>query len=50
MAYYQELGWKENDFPQVENYYKQCISLPMYPTLSDEEQDFVIQTIEKYYV
>lgn len=50
MPYYQELGWKENDFPQVENYYKQCISLPMYPTLSDEEQDFVIQTIEKYYV
>ena len=50
MSYYQELGWKENDFPQVENYYKQCISLPMYPTLSDEEQDFVIQTIEKYYV
>ncbi len=49
MPYYQELGWKENDFPQVENYYKQCISLPMYPTLTDEEQDFVIQTIEKYY-
>ena len=49
MPYYQELGWKENDFPQVENYYKQCISLPMYPTLTDEEQDFVIQIIEKYY-
>ena len=49
MPYYQELGWKENDFPCVENYYKQCISLPMYPTLTDEEQDFVIQIIYQFY-
>lgn len=49
MPYYKALGWKEGDFPKVEQYYKNCISLPMYPTLSDEEQDFVIQTIRNYY-
>jgi len=33
----------------AENYYKHCISLPMYPTLTDEEQDFVIEKIENFY-
>ncbi len=49
MPYYKALGWKEGDFPKVEQYYKNCISVPMYPTLSNEEQDFVIQTIKNYY-
>lgn len=49
MPYYKELGWKEGDFPEVENYYKDCISLPMYPTLTNDEQEFVIQTIKNYY-
>ncbi len=42
MPYYQEFGWKEGDFPNAENYYKHCLSLPMYPTLTDEEQAYVI--------
>ncbi|MDM1362596.1 UDP-4-amino-4,6-dideoxy-N-acetyl-beta-L-altrosamine transaminase [Myroides marinus] len=50
MPYYREKGWKEGDNPASENYYKHCISLPMYPTLSEEEQQFVIQTIKRYYV
>ena len=43
MPYYQELGWKEGDFPHAENYYRHCISLPMYPTLTEEEQAYVIR-------
>ena len=35
MPYYRDLGWKEGDLPYAENYYKHCISLPMFPTLSD---------------
>lgn len=50
MPYYKSLGWKENDMPMAENYYKNCISLPMYPTLTDEEQDTVINTIINFYV
>ena len=49
MPYYRELGWKEGDMPKAENYYKHCISLPMYPTLTDEEQHFVIATILSFY-
>ncbi len=49
MPYYQEFGWKEGDFPHAENYYKHCISLPMYPTLTDEEQAYVISEVNSYY-
>lgn len=49
MPYYRGLGWKEGDLIAAEEYYRNCISLPMYPTLSDEEQDFVIATILKFY-
>ncbi len=49
MPYYKQFGWKEGDFPNAENYYKHCISLPMYPTLTVEEQDFVIGTVNSYY-
>ena len=49
MPYYRQLGWKEGDKPYSEEYYKKCISLPMYPTLSDEEQEFIISKIEEFY-
>lgn len=49
MPYYRGLGWKEGDRPFSENYYKHCISLPMYPTLTEEEQEFVISTINSFY-
>lgn len=49
MPYYQQFGYKEGDFPYTENYYKHCISLPMFPTLTGEEQEFVIHTIDDFY-
>lgn len=49
MPYYRQLGWKEGDRPTAEIYYKRCISLPMYPTLDDSEQSYVIKTIEDFY-
>lgn len=49
MPYYRDLGWKEYDMSNAEEYYKHCISLPMYPTLTDEEQQFVIETIQNFY-
>ncbi len=49
MPYYRSFGWKENDLPFVEAYYSKCISIPIYPTLTEEEQDFVIATILNYY-
>lgn len=49
MPYYKNLGWKEGDMPNAENYYTQCISLPMYPTLTKEEQQYVIDLVNSYY-
>jgi UDP-4-amino-4,6-dideoxy-N-acetyl-beta-L-altrosamine transaminase len=49
MPYYQGLGWKVGDFPHAENYYKNCISLPMFPTLTNEEQEYVIDSINLFY-
>lgn len=49
MPYYKQFGWKEGDLLNAETYYKACISLPMYPTLQNEEQEFVIKTIKEFY-
>ncbi len=43
--YYQQLGWKAGDFPHTEKWYQHCLSLPMYPTLSDSEQQYVIDRV-----
>ena len=49
MPYYKQFGWKVGDMPNAEQYYKNCLSLPMYPTFTVEEQKFVIDKIEEYY-
>lgn len=49
MPYYQHFGWKNGDFPFAEKYYSRCLSLPMYPSLTDEEQEFVINQIQNFY-
>lgn len=40
--YYQQLGFKQGDFPIAEQYYKEAISLPMFPDLTDDQFDSVI--------
>jgi len=49
MPYYKQQGYKEDDFPNAETYYSRCISLPMYPTLTEVEQNFVIEAICNFY-
>lgn len=46
--YYKELGWKKGDFPISENYYNGALSLPMFPTLLEDEQNFVIQKVIEF--
>ena len=46
--YYKKLGWKKGDFPVAEDYYKKALSLPMFPTLTDKEQDYVIEKIKLF--
>jgi UDP-4-amino-4,6-dideoxy-N-acetyl-beta-L-altrosamine transaminase len=44
--YYQRMGFKPNDFPETQNYYDQAISLPMYQTLTENEQDQVVAVLQ----
>lgn len=48
MPYYRNFGWKDGDMPMAEQYYKHCMSLPMYPTLTEEEQQFVIDKVLEF--
>lgn len=49
MPYYRRLGWKEGDATFAEEYYRNCISLPMYPTLTKQEQEYVIERVYQFY-
>lgn len=43
--YYKNLGFKTGDFPNAENYYKEAISLPMYSSLTDVDQEYVSKAL-----
>lgn len=45
--YYQKLGYKKESCPNAETFYHSAISLPIYPDLTDEGQDFVITKIKE---
>jgi len=45
--YYQRMGFNQGDFPQAESYYAEAISLPMFQTMSDEQQDLVIAALRR---
>lgn len=48
MPYYRQFGNKEGDLPVMEEYYRHCLSLPMYPTLTDAEQEYVIEKVIEF--
>jgi len=43
--FYQAKGFQLGDFPQSEKYYSEAVSLPMYPDLTEREQDAVIAAL-----
>jgi len=45
--YYQKLGYKKGICPKAEEFYEKIISLPIYPTLKEEEQKSIIMEIIK---
>lgn len=45
--YFARLGFTEGQFPETEDYYQEALSLPLYYGLSDDDQTFVIESIEK---
>lgn len=45
--YYQEMGFRLGDFPHAEEYYRRAFSLPLYPDLTYEQQDIVVDTLRR---
>lgn len=43
--FYQQMGFSAGDYPEAEQYYQEAISLPMYSTLSFEQQDEVVRVL-----
>jgi dTDP-4-amino-4,6-dideoxygalactose transaminase len=44
--HYQHMGFKVGDFPQAEHYYAEAISLPIYQTMTFEQQDQVLNALK----
>lgn len=44
--YYRDLGFEPGNFPEAEQYYREAISLPIYPNLSDNDQQKVIAFVQ----
>ena len=44
--YYRNLGFKEGDFPNAERYSKNCFSIPLFPGLTEDEQNYVVEQIK----
>lgn len=47
LPYYQHLGFRSGDFPVAESYYEQCLSLPMYPGLEQEQLDYILAALRE---
>tara|TARA_B100000780_G_C21125885_1_gene456827 strand:- start:94 stop:1248 length:1155 start_codon:yes stop_codon:yes gene_type:complete len=46
--YKNNLGFKSGHCPEAEKYYSEAISIPMFPTLSNEDQLVVVNALKKY--
>lgn len=44
--YYESMGFESGYCPEAEKYYQQTLSIPIYPTLTDEEQTKVIRVLQ----
>ncbi len=45
LPYFKKIGYSDAELSDSENYYERCLSLPMYPSLSQKEQDYVIDKV-----
>lgn len=45
--YYQTLGFKVGDFPNAEKYYQGAITLPLHPSLKEQEVHFILNTLQQ---
>lgn len=46
--YYRSLGYGDENTPVMDKYYNECFSLPIFPALKDDEQEYVIAKLMEY--
>lgn len=46
---FKDLGYKEGDLPESEKAAKEALSLPMFPELKQEQQEYVVAKIKEFY-
>ncbi|OCL87487.1 UDP-4-amino-4,6-dideoxy-N-acetyl-beta-L-altrosamine transaminase [Aliarcobacter thereius] len=44
-VFYKDLGYGNEKTPKMDKYYKECFSLPVYPSLKEDEQKYVVETL-----
>ncbi|MGS0682082.1 UDP-4-amino-4,6-dideoxy-N-acetyl-beta-L-altrosamine transaminase [Shewanella sp. 125m-7] len=44
--YYQNLGFAEQDFPEAEYFYRHCLTLPLFPDLTEQDQRYILDTLK----
>ena len=47
--FYRKLGFKPGYCPNAEDYFRRCVSLPIFPSLSKCEFDHVVETIKDFF-
>ena len=47
--FYKKLGFKSKNFPNAEDYFKNCLSLPMHAALKLSDQNKVINLVKKFF-
>ncbi|HET7775509.1 MAG TPA: UDP-4-amino-4,6-dideoxy-N-acetyl-beta-L-altrosamine transaminase [Azospira sp.] len=45
--FYQQMGFCRGDFPEAEQYYAEAVTLPMYPTMNETQQDEVVTALRQ---
>lgn len=43
--YYARMGFKPGSFPASEHYYSRALSIPLFPSMTEQQQDFVVDCL-----
>lgn len=44
--FYKKMGFRPDDFPEAEAYYARSITIPLFPGLTDKQQDFIVKVLD----
>ena len=45
--HYERMGFRQGDYPHSERYYDRALTIPLFPAMTEAEQDFVVETLKR---